>query len=48
LSQCGVDDSKRKKEMQEKLEAIKARWGPRRRKAKEEQERRYQLAYRGE
>jgi hypothetical protein len=48
LSECGVDNTKRKKEMQERLEAVKARWGPRRRKAEEERERRFQLAYRGE
>jgi hypothetical protein len=48
LTQCGVDNTKLKKEMEEKMEAIKARWGPRRRKAKEEQERRFKLAYRGD
>jgi hypothetical protein len=48
LTQCGVDNAERKKEMQEKFEAVKARWGPRRRKAKEEQDRRFKLAYRGD
>jgi hypothetical protein len=48
LTQCGVDNTERKKEMQEKFEAVKARWGPRRRKAKEEQDRRFKLAYRGD
>ncbi|CZR60513.1 related to ribosomal protein YmL20 precursor, mitochondrial [Phialocephala subalpina] len=48
LSQCGGDDSQRKKDMAEKLEAIRARWGPRRRKAREEKSKRYELANRGE
>jgi hypothetical protein len=48
LAECGVDNTQRKKEMKEKFEAIQARWGPRRRKAREDQERRFQLAYRGE
>jgi hypothetical protein len=43
-----VDNAERKKEMKEKFEAVKARWGPRRRKAKEEQDRRFKLAYRGD
>ena len=48
LTQSGVDNTRRKKEMQEKLEAVKARWGPRRRKAREEHEKRFQLALRGD
>ncbi|KUJ15777.1 uncharacterized protein LY89DRAFT_685717 [Mollisia scopiformis] len=48
LTQCGVDNTQKKKEMQEKLEAIQARWGPRRRKAREERAKRYELANRGE
>jgi hypothetical protein len=48
LSQCGGDDSQRKIEMKEKLEAVQARWGPRRRKAREERAKRYELANRGE
>ena len=48
LTQSGVDNTRRKKEMQEKLEAVKARWGPRRRKSREEQEKRFQLALRGD
>jgi hypothetical protein len=34
--------------MKEKLEAVQERWGPRRRKAREEQEKRFKLAYRGD
>lgn len=48
LSQCGGDDSQRKQEMKEKLEAVRARWGPRRRKAREDRSKRYELANRGE
>ncbi|KAE8454005.1 hypothetical protein EG329_007781 [Mollisiaceae sp. DMI_Dod_QoI] len=48
LSQCGADDSQRKKDMQEKLEAIRARWGPRRRKSREDRAKRLELATRGE
>jgi hypothetical protein len=48
LTQCGVDNTKRKLEMKEKLEAVQARWGPRRRKAREEQEKRLKLAFRGD
>ncbi len=47
LTQCTADNTKRKLELKQKKEAIEARWGPRRRKAREEQERRFQLAYRG-
>ncbi|KAE9378196.1 hypothetical protein N431DRAFT_435365 [Stipitochalara longipes BDJ] len=48
LTQCEVDNTKKKLEMKQKLEAVQARWGPRRRKAKEEQEKRFKLAYRGD
>ena len=48
LRECGVDDTQRKLEMKAKLEAIKTKWGPRRRKAREEQDKRFELAYRGD
>jgi hypothetical protein len=48
LRECGVDNTERKKEMEAKMEAIKAKWGPRRRKARADADKRYELAYRGE
>ncbi len=49
LSQAGgVDTSIRKAEMQAKWEAIKAKWGPRRLKAREDAQKRYEAAYRGD
>jgi len=48
LSQSGVDDTQRKKEMKAKWEAVQAKWGPRRRKAREDREKRVELALRGE
>ncbi len=48
LAYCGVDNTKRKSEMKAKFEAAEARWGPRRRKAREETQRRFDLAYRGD
>jgi hypothetical protein len=48
LSHSGLDNSEREAEMKAKLEAVKAKWGPRRRKAREEREKRLELAFRGE
>jgi hypothetical protein len=48
LKECGVDNTERKKEMAAKMEAIKAKWGPRRRKARADTDKRYELAYRAE
>lgn len=48
LSYSGVDDTARKAEMAAKLEAVKTQWGPRRRKAREDAAKRYQLAFRGD
>jgi hypothetical protein len=48
LSQCGVDDTARKAEMKAKWEAVKAKWGPRRRKAREDHQKRLEMACRGD
>lgn len=43
-----MDDSARKQEMAAKLQAAKEAWGPRRRKAREDRAKRFELAARGE
>jgi hypothetical protein len=43
LSYSEVDVTDRRAEMKAKLEAVKAKWGPRRTKAREDREKRYQL-----
>lgn len=48
LSYCEVDDTARKTEMDSKLEAVKVKWGPRRRRAREDRAKRLELAFRGD
>lgn len=47
LSYSGVDDTNRKELMKARLEAVKAKWGPRRTKAREDRLKRYNLAFIG-
>jgi hypothetical protein len=48
LSQCGYDDSVTRQAVKAKEEAAKARWGPRKRMAREDKQRRMELALRDE
>ena len=48
LKQCGGDDTEYKKQEKEKLDAIRARCGPRRTMAREDREKRKQMALRDE
>jgi hypothetical protein len=48
LSQCGHDDSAWQQKEKERLEAIKERWGPRKRMAREDKQRRLEIALRDE
>ncbi|KAG4429277.1 hypothetical protein IFR05_015244 [Cadophora sp. M221] len=49
LDGCGAaGDAERKKAMAEELEAVKSQWGPRRRKAREDRAKRFELALKGE
>ncbi|KAH9218796.1 mitochondrial ribosomal protein subunit L20-domain-containing protein [Leptodontidium sp. 2 PMI_412] len=49
LDGCGAEgNAERKKAMAEELEAVKSQWGPRRRKAREDRAKRFELALKGE
>ncbi|KAG9239609.1 mitochondrial ribosomal protein subunit L20-domain-containing protein [Amylocarpus encephaloides] len=48
LKQCGADDTNYKKQEKDKLDAIRAKWGPRRTMAREDREKRKQMALRDE
>lgn len=48
FSQSGIDDTKRKAQVKADADAIAARWGPKRTKARADRAKRFELALRGE